>query len=46
MEAIKEHLEIRREWLLRKFSFEAQKNRNYVNSSYRNYEDDNTVFVT
>ena len=25
MEAIKEHLEIRSEWLLRKFSFEAQK---------------------
>jgi REP element-mobilizing transposase RayT len=88
IEAIKENPESRREWLLRKFSFEAQKSgraqnyklwrdgfhpvlldslekieqrlnyihcnpiaaeivfneRDYVNSSYRNYEEDNTVF--
>ena len=88
VEAIQEHPESRREWLLRKFSYEAQKSgraknyklwqdgfhpvildtlekieqrvnyihynpvaaeivfheRDYVNSSCRNYEEDNTVF--
>ena len=88
IEAIQEYPESRREWLLRKFSFEAQKSgraknyklwkdgfhpvildtlekmeqrvnyihynpveaeivfneRDYVNSSYRNYEEDNPVF--
>jgi hypothetical protein len=90
IEVIKEHPESRREWLLRKFSYEAQKSgraknykvwqdrfhpvildtlekieqrvnyihynpveaeivfheRDYVNSSYRNYEEDNTAFCS
>ena len=88
IEAIQEHPESRRGWLLRKFSYESQKSgwaknykvwqegfrpvivdtlekmkqrinyihynpveaeiffheRDYVNSSYRNYEEDNSVF--
>lgn len=88
IEAIQEHPESRREWLLRKFSYEAKKagrakdfklwqdgyhpiildtlekteqrikyihynpvaaeivfhERDYVNSSYRNYEEDNALF--
>ena len=88
IKAIQQHPESRREWLLKKFSFEAQKSgratnyklwkdgfhpvlldtlekmeqrvnyihynpveaeivfheRDYVNSSYRNYEEENTVF--
>ena len=39
IEAIKEHPESRREWLLRKFSFEAQKSGRAKN--YKVWQDDN-----